>query len=127
MSSRRRHEGDLLIDRRNGPGITEADLATVPEHARGGFLVVPGAPVVEAPTLRCSHCGTMVILNPDRKRPRNYCAKCDHYVCDNAGCVIGCKHFVQRVDETIEQNARHIYIKEGLAMTTDSLGQILWT
>lgn len=54
-----RKEGYLLVDNRaNGGGLEEAATST------------------------CSHCQNVVVLNPDRTRPRNYCRSCDHYICD---------------------------------------------
>lgn len=49
--------------------------------------------------LTCCHCNRVVKLLPAgfRKRPRNYCAKCDHYVCDSAGCNAECNPFMQSV------------------------------
>ena len=62
MSSLRKHEGYLLNDNRaNGGGMQEN------------------------PTITCSHCQRVVILNPGRTRDREYCSGCDHYICD--GCA----------------------------------------
>jgi hypothetical protein len=108
--SKRSHEGYLLIDHRASPGITEADLATVPEARRAEFQAATG--IFEAPTVRCCHCGVIVIINPDRKRPRHHCPKCDHYVCDTASCVLTCTPFVQKVDDTMEQAARLLNLRE---------------
>lgn len=38
--------------------------------------------MLEMATLTCSHCQNQVVLNPSRMRARNYCPKCDHYICD---------------------------------------------
>ncbi len=45
---------------------------------------LPGVPGFfrEYNTQQCSHCGTTVILNPDRTRERAWCARCDRYTCD---------------------------------------------
>jgi len=72
MSSLKRHDGELQIDNR----------------ATGG--AVPGfgnASNYSAPTITCCHCGGVVMLNPLRERPRNYCRKCDRYICDGCGAV----------------------------------------
>lgn len=108
MSSLRRHEGVLVVDHRNSPGIREADLT--PALRARGFSATQG--LVEAPTLRCCHCGTIVILNPDRTRERHYCARCDHYVCDQPGCITTCTPFTQTVDQAVEQAARLLNTKE---------------
>lgn len=112
IHSKRSQEGYLLVDHRNSPGITEADLATVPADRRREFLAQSAGHQFEAPTLRCAHCGTIVVLNPARTRPRHWCSHCDHYVCDSANCILVCNPLVQRVDRNLEQAARLLNIKE---------------
>jgi hypothetical protein len=82
MKSKRRHEGYLLIDHRNSPGITE-EVA----H-RAGLPTGAGRGVFETPTITCSHCQKVLVINPLRTRDREYCGKCDHYVCDQCGLVL---------------------------------------
>lgn len=98
MTSLRRHEGFLSVDHRNSPGISDADLT--PELRARGFTASRG--LFEAPTVRCCHCGTIVILNPDRKRERHYCAPCDHYVCDQPPCITSCTPFERKVDAAMD-------------------------
>lgn len=78
MHSKRRHEGYLLIDNRNSPGVPEALIAQCP------FPVASAGAGArqEAAAITCSHCQSVVMLNPLRTRPRAYCPKCDHYICD---------------------------------------------
>lgn len=110
MRSQRSKEGYLLIDHRNSPGVPlEMILASgkfAPDVAAGAA----GA-VFESATITCSHCQVVVILNPDRGRPRNFCAKCDHYVCDKPGCVTQCIPMNQVFDE-IQNQAFHLIGKE---------------
>lgn len=58
----------------------------MPKHARLGNLLIDhrafDGTQLEADTSTCSHCQRVVVLNSDRSRPRGYCRKCDHYVCD---------------------------------------------
>jgi hypothetical protein len=69
-----------LIDHRASPGVP-ADIA----RAEGFDPAFMGeGKVLEVPTLACAHCGSGVVLNPQRTRHRGYCSKCDAYVCD--GC-----------------------------------------
>lgn len=80
MGSLRRHEGYLLIDHSNSPGVPD-DLL----RASGlpGMIEGQGAPVkFEAPTITCSHCEQVLVVNPNRTRARGYCTGCDHYICD---------------------------------------------
>lgn len=77
----RAKEGELMIDHRASPGLTE-DQARLfgydPTAVKEGKLF-------EAATMTCGHCGTIVIRNPGRTRERGFCPKCSHYICDQ--CV----------------------------------------
>lgn len=76
MGSKRRHEGYLLIDNRNAPPVEP--LQGFGENFQG----IGGGQTFESATITCHHCHAVVILNPARDRARNYCPKCDHYICD---------------------------------------------
>lgn len=93
--SKRDFEGLLIIDHSESPGLTAEDT--------GGIGPVVGkGQVYKSPTITCVHCQVIVILNPLRTRPRNYCPKCDDYICD--GCVVlPCRPFQKLVDETMEK------------------------
>jgi hypothetical protein len=83
MQSKRSHEGYLLIDNRHAPGVSE-------EMARASGKDVIGAGVngvLEAAVLTCSHCQKGLIVQPLRTREREYCRKCDHYICDDCALV----------------------------------------
>jgi hypothetical protein len=108
--SNRSQEGYLLVDHRNSPGITQADLLMLPDYARDRFMPMTG--LYESPTIRCSHCGTMVVINPQRTRARGYCAKCDHYICDSPLCHANCTPFMQQIEALHEQAVRQLNIKE---------------
>jgi hypothetical protein len=78
----------LLIDHSNSPGIP----------GRTGKL--------ESATYTCSHCPRVVILNPNRSRPRGYCPGCNHYICDHCEAIraqTGCKTFKQIMDDVCER------------------------
>ena len=104
MSSLRRHEGYLLIDHRNSPGVPDALILAsgkeMPLEANRGLY--------ETATVTCAHCHAIVILNPQRERPRHYCPKCDHYVCDTPGCAVECRPFKQLLDQQQEQAFRQL-------------------
>ena len=80
-------EGYLLIDHTFSPGDKQ-----VKEGAK-----------FESATITCSHCNAVVVLNPDRSRPKNYCANCHHYICD--GCAVRmaisgeCRNFQKFLDQ----------------------------
>lgn len=103
MKSKRSHEGELLLDHRYSPGLT-------PEEAKG-LPFGAGQGLYEAPTKTCSHCQTVMIINPDRQRERGWCSKCDHYICDNCATILTqtltCVTMRQKFDELndrIEKN-----------------------
>lgn len=66
------HEGYIMIDHRASPGTKE----------------VPEGTLLEAATMHCAHCGSVVIMNPGRTRDRANCAKCGKYVCDTCAVIM---------------------------------------
>lgn len=106
MPSLQRHEGYLLIDHRNSPGVP-ADVmiaqGIAPEAGRQDSIF-------ETSTFTCSHCETVVVMNPKRTRSRGYCSKCDHYVCDECEAkrfASGvCLPFKAMVEQTLNQLAK---------------------
>lgn len=116
MKTKKSHEGYLLIDHRASPGIT-------PDQIPSGIAVpICGeGQLYESATITCSHCQATVILNPQRTRPRNYCAKCDHYVCDKPGCIVECTPFKAILD-TLANAAAH---SEGPIQAPEQLNRIL--
>lgn len=86
-----------MIDHRFSPGIP-ADLLHAAGLSRVATAVGPDR-LWESATVTCLHCNTVVILNPERTRPRGYCAKCDGYVCDSPGCGMECRPFAKLLDE----------------------------
>lgn len=76
-----KQQGYVFIDHRASPGLTESEARVMGYDPKA---VCEGG-VMEADTLTCAHCKTVVIPNPMRVRERGHCAKCMHYVCD--GCA----------------------------------------
>lgn len=107
--SKRSQEGYLMLDHRNSPGITQADLLTIPASHRHLFQATKG--LFESPIIRCCHCGTMVMINPDRTRARGFCSPCNHYRCDSPLCI-ECHPFNKKIDTAHEQAARLLNIQE---------------
>lgn len=66
---------------------------------------LPGSQVFEADTYTCTHCQTVVIMNPERKRERYKCRGCDHHICDPCAALRAagapCKTFRQFADEVM--------------------------
>jgi hypothetical protein len=106
--SKRELEGYLLIDHSDSPGLAATELAAA--HLPGNMPVGRGM-TLEAPTLTCSHCQAIVVINPNRQRERAWCAKCDHYICDNCGAAMktpGYEHksFKEVIDDFLEAGAK---------------------
>lgn len=101
MKSKRSHEGYLLIDHSNSPGIPD-DIG-MPLGLPAGF----GRGRQELPTLTCNHCQKILIVNPLRNRERPHCRKCDHYICDECNVtriVTGeCRPYIQVVEDQHEK------------------------
>lgn len=76
-------------------------MARFSKKSLEGYLIIDdrmsGGRMIEEGTLTCAHCHAIVRINPLRTRPRNYCAKCDHYVCDNAACLLDCNGSFNKV------------------------------
>lgn len=109
MRSKLNHQGEILIDHRNSPGIT---LEWAAAHGVSGPVVGAGK-VFESGLKNCPHCGTDVIMNPMRTREREWCRTCDAYICDSCGLLRklgGYEHKTarQQIDEifTRYQNIR---------------------
>lgn len=84
--------GYLLLDNRNAP--------------------MPGVPLphFEADTYTCSHCQTVVVMNPLRTRERYKCRGCSHHICDPCAAKraegAACKTWAQHVDQVLAQAER---------------------
>ena len=104
MPSKRRHEGWLMVDHRNSPGVPFNPALVGKPPA----LIVPHSQMLESATVTCSHCNVVVVLNPQRTRERGYCPKCDHYVCDSPLCNRDCTPFAALADKVQEQALRNL-------------------
>jgi hypothetical protein len=82
MASLTRFEGELEVDHSASPGLTPAEA-----RACGYFthLNLGEGQIFRAATITCAHCKIPFLKNPLRTRPREYCKKCDHYICDFCG------------------------------------------
>lgn len=101
MSSLRSHEGYLLLDHRNSPGVPDAISVAM------GLPAGAGKQIFETATYTCKHCQAVVIMNPDRQRERAFCRGCNHRICDRCAAIkaqtLTCKTFDQVVDELLKE------------------------
>lgn len=71
---------------RNGHGYFMKD-----ERASGGQKV-------EYNVFTCMHCGSAVVMHPERARKRGYCAHCNGLVCDDRLCNESCTPVEKCID-----------------------------
>jgi hypothetical protein len=64
----------------------------------------------EAETYTCTHCSTVVVMNPARQRERYKCKGCNHHICDPCAGDMSqgaqCKTMDQKFEEAMEQAVR---------------------
>ncbi len=88
-----------MIDNRNNPGISEglAVANGLPKEAARGLY--------ESATYTCSHCNSVIVMNPQRTRERGFCRGCSQVICDACSLVrsqtFACKTMSQVIDETL--------------------------
>ena len=111
-------EGYLLIDHRASPGIPE-DIALA--SGIDPKLVGEGK-ILESATYTCQHCRGVVVKEPKRIRPREFCSKCRAFICD--GCYDKTKlplynhlAYDERVDKTRELVERGMSLGTVLTLT----------
>jgi hypothetical protein len=85
------HEGYLMLDHRASPGLKPEEAV-----ALGYGPAAAGEKLYEAKTNHCSHCGTVVIMNPMRTRDRCLCFHCNKYICDNCGIQMKMPNYVHK-------------------------------
>src|SRR6202142_218659 len=106
MLTKRSLEGYMLMDNSQSPGVPDSVMVRDGLPRGSGFIKF------ESATITCSHCETVVILNPDRSRPKGYCKGCDHYLCDNceAKRFLGepCYPWKARIEDLREEVAKGV-------------------
>lgn len=123
--SKRSLQGEILIDNRESPGVP-LEMVRAFEAAKGQSVMhTPGGTFWEEGTLTCCHCARTYHINRQRTRPREYCAKCDAYVCDDPICQT-CRPmaavFAQAaaLQTKLDAQPDHPEVQQSLIMLTDS-------
>jgi hypothetical protein len=87
-----------------GLGYLEVD------NRQAGDLPPGVARHFEADTYTCTHCSTVVVMNPQRVRERYKCRGCSHHICDPCAAKRaageGCKTMAQLFDEEMAKAGR---------------------
>jgi hypothetical protein len=84
------------------------------ERKELGYLLLDnrlsGGQLLEASTFTCTHCGAVVVMNPDRTRERVKCASCRHLICDNCAAVYSqtrvCDSLARKIEDQFERAVR---------------------
>lgn len=95
MTSINRTDGYLLVDHRGSPGVPDSMVTRV------GLPPGAGHGVFEAATMHCKHCSAVVVKNPLRARPREFCRTCNSYVCDGCAASMAAADYVHRTFEDL--------------------------
>lgn len=120
MSSLRRHEGYLLIDNSNGPGVSQAELDALPRKNSAVPVTAGECRKSEVATYTCSHCHTIIIVNNLRERPRAYCRKCDHYICDWCGAEAARTQECRPMKAVLDEMQEQAFLREQAGLPADS-------
>jgi len=103
MTSLKRHEGWMFIDNRNSPGVEDEALVKL------GYPVGAGHGLFESATYTCSHCNSVVVIEPKRTRERGFCRGCGQRLCDACSIIkertLTCRSMEQRISEMQELDA----------------------
>lgn len=89
------------MDNRCNPGVPDEVVVAQ------GLPVGAGRGLFEEAVYTCGHCQAQVVKNRQRTRPRGYCKKCTHVICDacDAKYVASgheCRPWQQVVEEHLE-------------------------
>jgi hypothetical protein len=102
--SKREREGYVSVDHRNSPGLSEEWAAEASKATGVQIDAVPGGTHFQSPTFKCAHCPRQVVMRPDRTRARNYCTRCDWYICDDCALLrkisnVACRPYQRYLDQ----------------------------
>ena len=94
-------EGYIAIDHSAAVPVPDEIMVAL------GLPAGAGRGLFESATYTCSHCQSIVILNPNRTREREYCRGCNHLICDACATIKAqtglCRTFEQVIDETLNK------------------------
>lgn len=89
---------------------TNLGYLMIDNRASGDLPPGVSSPLFEAATYTCTHCQSVVVMNPERKRERYKCSGCSHLLCDSCGAKRAggapCRTWAQLIDEVANLDAR---------------------
>jgi hypothetical protein len=94
-------EGEYLIDHRASPGVSDEIVVAQ------GLPPGSGQGLFEEAVYTCGHCEAQVVKNRERTRPRGFCKKCSHILCDRCDGIYHqsaheCRNFKAMIEELRE-------------------------
>ena len=98
-----------MVDHRASPGLSAQEAVSLGYHP----AQVAEGQLFEAKTNHCSHCGTVVIMNPARTRDRAFCVYCNKYICDNCGIAVKLPDYVHKTYSQQLEEGHAFYAKQG--------------
>lgn len=94
-------EGYFIMDHRQGPGVP--DEVVIQQGLKPGA----GHGLYESATYTCAHSQHVVIMNPDRSRPRYTCKGCGKVLCDSCAAQYAtdgvCRNFNDMANQLLEK------------------------
>ena len=79
MTSKRDHAGWLMLDHRDSPGFSEAEM----RKANPRLKPTAGKGLYETNVVHCRHCQKGLIVHPLLMADLPYCHLCDAYICES--------------------------------------------
>lgn len=91
-------EGEYTVDNRGTDGLPDEVVVAQ------GLPPGSGKGLYEEACYTCSHCEAVVVKNRQRTRPRGFCKKCSHVICDGCEAIYvasahECMPYKARVEE----------------------------
>lgn len=99
MHSKRSHEGYLLIDHSESPGLSDRAMAFNGKNLPSGA----GRGALERGIVQCGHCSFGMMVTPLEAVDLCYCRKCDRYICDDCKLAQVMTGDCRSIDKIIDQ------------------------
>jgi Ni2+-binding GTPase involved in maturation of urease and hydrogenase len=94
----------MVIDNRQSQGVPDDVMVEL------GYPVGAGKGLYESATYTCSHCHSVVVIEPKRTRERGFCRGCSRQICDGCNAIkaktFECHSMAQIIEETLEAAVR---------------------
>ena len=76
------------------------------------------------PTYTCGHCTNVVVMRPDRTRPRNFCHSCSKWICETKElCNLQCTPLYSLAEDHFEGGGRHATLVHAIMGGAETLAE----